>query len=402
MMAVPHVKRNVSLLALCHGYAQTSVTIVITVSALAGAMIAEDKSLATLPHAFMWMATAAAAMPASLLMKRFGRRHGFAMGSLLGVLGCALCTVGVYVADLWVFIAGTACMGAFNSFNQYLRFAAAEASDADFRPKAIALVIGGGVLAAFVGGAIANGTKDLLAPVEFAGTYVVLVACPLLLAITVQFIRMPQPQEGPADKGQATAPARPLGEIMRQPAFIVAAIGTSVSWAGMILMMAATPLSMKYCGLAFTDVTFVIQWHMFAMFAPSFVAGSLIKRIGALNVVLTGFVLFSAGVAAGLSGQTVTAFFLTNVCIGAGWNLMLIGSTELLISCHTRAETGKVQGANDTIAYLLAALSSFFAGYLQHVSGWDAVMIAIVPQLIVAGAAVFWLKSVNARTVAAE
>ena len=149
MMAVPYVKRNVSLLALCHGYAQTSVTIVITVSALAGAMIAEDKSLATLPHAFMWMATAAAAMPASLLMKRFGRRHGFAMGSLLGLLGCALCTLGVYVSDLWVFIAGTACMGAFNSFNQYLRFAAAEASDAEFRPKAIALVIGGGVLTGF-------------------------------------------------------------------------------------------------------------------------------------------------------------------------------------------------------------------------------------------------------------
>ena len=395
------MKRNVSILALCQGYAQTSVTIVITVSALAGAMIAEDKSLATLPHAFMWMATALAAMPASLLMKKYGRRQGFAMGSLVGLLGCVLCTLGVYMADLWVFIAGTSCMGAFNAFNQYLRFAAAEAADDKFRSKAIALVIGGGVLAAFVGGALANGTKDLLAPVEFAGTYVVLAACPLLLAITIQFIRMPEPAPAAAT-GAVASSGRPLTEIMRQPAFVVAAVGTSVSWAGMILMMAATPLSVKYCGLAFSDVTFVIQWHMFAMFAPSFIAGSLIKRFGALNVVMMGFALFAGGVAAGLSGVSVTAFFLTNVLIGAGWNLMLIGSTDLLVSCHTPEEKGKVQGANDTIAYLLAAISSFFAGYLQHVAGWNAVMIAIVPQILVVAAAVLWMRAANARAVAAE
>ncbi len=400
MMAVPNMKRNVSLLALCQGYAQTSVTIVITVSALAGAIIAEDKALATLPHAFMWCATALAAMPASLLMKRYGRRQGFALGSILGVLGCALCTAGVYLGDLWVFIAGTSCMGAFNSFNQYLRFAAAEAADAAFRSKAIALVIGGGVLAAFVGGAIANGTKDLLAPVEFAGTYVVLAACPILLAITIQFIRMPEAAEQPVAPGGKVSSGRPLTEIVRQPAFVVAAIGTSVSWAGMILMMAATPLSMKYCGLAYSDTTFVIQWHMFAMFAPSFVAGSLIRRCGALNVILMGFALFFGGIAAGLSGVTVTAFFLTNILIGAGWNLMLIGSTDLLVTCHTPEEKGKVQGLNDTIAYLLAAISSFFAGYLQVEIGWNAVMIAIVPQVLVVGAAVLWMRSVNARTAA--
>jgi MFS family permease len=400
MAAVLHMKRNVSLLALCQGYAQTSVTIVITVSALAGAIIAEEKSLATLPHAFMWLATAAAAMPASLLMKRFGRRGGFAMGSTLGMLGCALCTLGVYESNLWIFICGTSCMGAFNSFNQYLRFAAAETADEKFRPTAIALVIGGGVVAAFVGGAIANGTKDLLAPVEFAGTYVVLAVCPILLAITIQFIRMPEISESAASGG--AAPARPLPQIMKQPAFVVAAIGTSVSWAGMILMMAATPLSMKYCRLAFGDVTFVIQWHMFAMFAPSFIAGWLIARFGNLNVILMGFALFFVGIAAGLSGISVAHFFLTNIAIGAGWNLMLIGSTALLVTCHTEAEKGKVQGANDTIAYLLAAISSFFAGYLQIEVGWNAVMIAIVPQVVVVGAAVWWMRSVQTRTAAAE
>lgn len=392
-----HVKRNVSLLALCQGYAQTSVTVVITVSALAGAMIAEDKALATLPHAFMWVATALAALPASMLMNRFGRRAGFAGGSAFGVVGCGLCALGILAGDFWLFVAGTACMGAFNAFNQYLRFAAAEAADEAFRPKAIALVIGGGVVAAFVGGAIADRTKDLLSPVEFAGTYIVLIAAPLLLAATVQFVRMPR---APRPEPSAAGPSRPLGEIMRQPAFVAAATGTAAAWAGMILMMAATPLSMRACGLPFGDVTFVIQWHIFAMFAPSFFSGWLVSRFGGPNVILAGFALFAAGVAAGLSGVTLTAFFLTNVLIGAGWNLMVVGSTDLLVSCHRPAEKGKVQGANDTIAYLLAALSSFFAGYLQVEIGWDAVMIAIVPQILLVAAAVGWMRLREASTAA--
>ncbi len=403
---VPYMRRNVSLLALCQGYAQTSVTVVISVSALASLLILEDKSLATLPHAFMWVATAIAATPASLLMKRYGRRGGFAIGSIFGLLGCAFCTAGLHYGSFAIFVCGTSCFGAFNAFNQYLRFAAAETADEAFRPKAIALVIGGGIVAAFVGGALAGHTSTLFVP-QFTATYIILAVCPILLAITIQFVRMPD--EAKSADGAAAAPAsrgsggsgRPLLEIMKQPAFVVAAIGTSVSWAGMILMMAATPLSMKLCGLE-PDVPFVIQWHMFAMFAPSFFAGALVTRFGHLNVIMMGFALFFVGIAAGLSGISVAHFFITNVAIGAGWNLMLIGSTALLVTCHTDAEKGKVQGANDTIAYLLAAISSFFAGYLQIEVGWNAVMIAIVPQVVVVGAAVWWMRSVQLRTAPAE
>ena len=169
----------------------------------------------------------------------------------------------------------------------------------------------------------------------------------------------------------------------------------------MILMMAATPLSMKACGLI-DDVPFVIQWHMFAMFAPSFFAGQLVSRFGNLNVIMMGFGLFGVGIVSGLTGITLANFFITNMAIGAGWNLMLIGSTSLLVTCHTEEEKGKVQGANDTIAYGLAAISSFFAGYLQIEIGWNAVMIAIVPQIVIVALVVWWMRSFNARTVAAE
>ena len=391
-----HMKRNVSVLALCQGYAQTCVTVVISVSALAALLILEDKSLATLPHAFMWVATALAATPASLLMKRYGRRSGFAVGAVFGVMGCALCTLGLELRDFYVFIVGTSCMGAFNAFNQYLRFAAAEAADDKFRPKAISWVIGGGIVAAFVGGTLAGNTSQLLTP-QFTATYVILAVFPILLGITIQFVRIPSSSGNEflvAEKSPSKA--RPLFVIMKEPAFIVAAIGTSVSWAGMILMMAATPLSMKLCGLE-PDVPFVIQWHMFAMFAPSFFAGSLISRFGNLNVIMMGFILFFLGIAYGLTGLTLANFFMTNLLIGAGWNLMLIGSTSLLVTCHTDSEKGKVQGANDTIAYILAAISSFFAGYLQIEIGWNAVMLAIVPQVIIVGLGVWWIRILNTR-----
>lgn len=399
-MAVPHMKRNVTLLALCQGYAQTSVTVIISVSALAALTIIEDKSLATLPHAFMWAATALAATPASMLMRKLGRRAGFGIGAIFGYAGCLLCAVGLDFANFWIFIAGTSCMGAFNAFNQYLRFAAAETATESFRPKAISLVIGGGIVAAFVGGTLAGQTGLLLVP-QFLATYLILAVTPLLLAITIQFVRMPEPHAPVRQQSEKTSTGRPLLQIMKQPAFIVAATGTSVAWAGMILMMAATPLSMHHWGLV-DDVPFVIQWHMFAMFAPSFIAGSLISRFGYQKVVMLGFVLFFAGIIAGLMGLSVAHFFVTNIMIGAGWNFMLIGSTALLVTCHTEEEKGKVQGANDTIAYILSAISSFFAGYLQIEFGWDAVMIAIIPQVLLVGLAVWWMHRSQLRAVAAE
>ena len=399
-MAVPHMKRNVTLLALCQGYAQTSVTVIISVSALAALTIIEDKSLATLPHAFMWLATSLAATPASMLMRKYGRRAGFSIGAIFGYAGCFLCALGLDFGNFWVFIAGTSCMGAFNAFNQYLRFAAAETASKSFRPKAISLVIGGGIIAAFVGGTLAGKTGSLLLP-QFLATYLILAVTPLLFAITIQFVRMPEPAAPVRKVDGKQSTGRPLSVIMKQPAFIVAATGTSVAWAGMILMMAATPLSMHHAGLV-DDVPFVIQWHMFAMFAPSFIAGSLIGKYGYQKVVILGSILFFGGITAGLMGITVSHYFITNMFIGAGWNFMLIGSTALLVTCHTEEEKGKVQGANDTIAYILSAISSFFAGYLQIEFGWDAVMIAIIPQVLLVGVAVWWMRHAGVRAVPAE
>jgi len=316
-----------------------------------------------------------------MLMRKYGRRAGFSIGAIFGYAGCFLCALGLDFGNFWVFIAGTSCMGAFNAFNQYLRFAAAETASKSFRPKAISLVIGGGIIAAFVGGTLAGKTGSLLLP-QFLATYLILAVTPLLFAITIQFVRMPEPAAPVRKVDGKQSTGRPLSVIMKQPAFIVAATVAWVVWAGMILMMAATALFMHHAGLV-DDVPFLVQWHMFAMVAPSFSAGSVIGKFGYQNVVVLGFILFFGGITAGLMGITVSHYFITNMFIGAGWNFMLIGSTALLVTCHTEVEKGKVQGANDTLAYILSAISSFFAGYRKSEFVWDAVMIANTTQVVI-------------------
>jgi MFS family permease len=386
-MAVSHVKKNVMLLALCQGLVTTATTTVITVSALAGALLAEDKSLATMPHSMMWIGTMATSMPAALLMRRIGRRNGFLLGALIGVVGALVGAYGLFHGSFWTFCTATLILGGFNSIGMFYRFAASEAADASYRAKAISLVIGGGVVAAIVGPELAVWSKDMFAPIEFAGTYVVIVALPVLLMATLAFIEFPA-----ASAAQRGPTGRPLMEIMRQPAVRVAFLGGMISWGGMVLIMTATPLSVVACGHTFADSAFVIQWHVVGMFAPSFFTGGLIARLGTKRVIYDGLALFTVSVAVALSGVTVAHFWLMNFLIGAGWNLMFVGATDLLAQCHTPAERAKVQGFNDFMVFGTVALATFISGVAHHLWGWDAVVLLLLPMIALLGLAVAMLR----------
>ena len=387
------VKKNVSLLSLCQGFANISVTMVISVSALTGFMLADDKGLATLPHALMWTTTMVTSPLAAMLFKKVGRKLGFGAGALVGMVGALVSAYGTLQGDFWIFTFGIMLMGAFNSFAMFYRFAAAEAADEAFRAKAIALVIGGGVIAAFVGGRVADATFDLMA-VVYAGTFLVLAVVPLLMVVTLLFIDFP-----PQPEKTAAAPTRPISEITRDARFKVAVLAGVISWGGMVMIMTATPISMKLCGLEFKpDVTEVIQWHIFAMYAPSFFSGWLIGRFGVYNVMATGLALFALSVAVAVAGVEFAHFWIMNFVIGVGWNFLFVGATELLSSCHTPAERDKVQGLNDFIVFGSAALASFLAGFVLNAfapdaaQGWNAVNLINVPGVIIVGAAMFWLR----------
>jgi MFS family permease len=349
-----------------------------------------------MPHSMMWLGTMATSLPASHLMRLVGRRNGFLVGAFLGLVGVLVGAHALFEGSFWTFCAATFLIGGFQSVSMFYRFAAAEAAPLEQRANAISLVIGGGVVAAIIGPELSILSKDWFSPFEFAGTYVALIAFPILLAATLAFIEFPAasaPQRGPT--------GRPLREIARQPAFRVAILGGMVSWGAMVLVMTATPLSVVACGHSFADSAFVIQWHVLGMYAPSFFTGWLIGRLGTKTVIYGGLALWVVSATVALSGVTVTHFWLMNLLIGAGWNLMFVGSTELLTRCYVPAERAKVEGLNDFVVFGTVAAATFVSGFIHHLWGWDAVILTILPTMAALALAVVVLRP-GPRPAAAE
>lgn len=387
-------KRNVFLLSGGQALALSGAILVMAVSALAGTVLAPRPWMATLPLAMQFVATMVATIPASLLMGRIGRRPGFILGQIIGVVGALVACGALLQGWFWGFVAGSILMGVHNSFWQYFRFAAADAADIAFRPRAIAYVMAGGVIAAVIGPELAKATRGLLDPVPFAGSYLAVAGLCLLSVVVLAFLRLP----GPAPRAEGpSASGRPLPEIMRQPRFIVAALAAMIGYGVMNLVMVATPLAMAACSFDFADSAFVIQWHVVGMFLPSFFTGSLIKRFGVLRIILAGALLNAAAMATNLAGQELAHFWLGLVFLGLGWNFMFIGGTTLLTETYRPEERSKAQAANDFLVFTTTAATSFLSGVVHEAAGWTTINAAMSLPVLVAFAAVVWLMARDRR-----
>ena len=378
--------RNVALLCATQALLFTNNTILISINGLAGYALAADKSLATLPVTAYVIGAALTTMPVSQLMRRVGRVNGFSIGTLIGILGALICGFAVYSHSFWTLCAGTLVMGIYNASGQYYRFAAADAASSDLKSKAISLVMAGGLVGGILGPQTSKLTKDIL-PAEFLGSYLALIGF-CIIALTLQRL-MDIPRLTAAEQKDQ---GRPLAEIARQPAFIVAVLSGMIGYGVMNLLMTATPLAMKSCAHPFSDAAFVIQWHVIAMFAPSFVTGSLIKRFGVRTIMVTGVLLSLCCVAIALSGLEVMHFWIALVLIGVGWNFMYLGGTTLLTETHTPAEKAKAQGANDMAIFITMAISSASSGWLFTARGWEIMNYGAIPFLLLTGLAIVFLR----------
>ena len=378
--------RHVALLSACWGLATTGNALLVSVAVLSGHLLAEDKAFAALPVAFQWFGTAVATAPASFLMARIGRRAGFAIGVAIGSVGGALAIGALIQGSFALLCAGIGLMGAYNGFNWYYRFAAAEVAPENLRARAISLVLAGGVVAALLGPFLAMQSKDFLLPYAFAGAFTVYLGLGVLILILLAFVRVPKPPAAKLTGG------RPIGEILRQPAFMVAAFGGLCAYGVMAMLMSVTPPAMTLlCGHDFDDAAFVIQWHVLAMYAPSFFTGRLIERFGELKVMLAGGGLFVASLLTALSGISVAHFWVALVLLGLGWSLLFVGSTTLLTGLYTAAERAKTQAVNEIIVFGGVALATLSSGALLHHSGWQAVNLAALPPILLVMAATAWL-----------
>ncbi|MBT5047493.1 MAG: MFS transporter [Rhodospirillaceae bacterium] len=416
------MKRNVALLSLCQAVFNTSTGVVLSVSALVGLALATNKSLATLPQALQWEATAAFSIPVAMLMRRFGRKAGFIFGALMGSAGGLLAAVAIFQGSFAMYLVAIFFFGAYTISGQSYRFAAADVANEKWRSIAISLVVGGGVIAAFVGPEISKWTHNVAAswlgnesfaraveficgpgialaaskggavagaiPYQFASTFVVLAFIPLLLIGVVSVVKFPAQSEQ-----KFTNSGRSLREIACQPAFIVAVLCAVIGWGVMVLMMAATPLAMvKEYGFNYESAAIVVQWHMFGMFAPSFFTGWLIGRLGLINVLIAGLVLSTTAAIIGLSGHSLAFFLAANICVGTGWNFLFVGSTALLTRVYRPEEKNKSQGLNDALVFQSVAAFSFSAGMLQEAVGWELVCWVLLPFIALVFMAVLWLK----------
>ncbi len=380
-------KRNVAILAYAQAVLGSQMAIQIILGGLAGAYLASDQSLATLPISMTVLVSMFTAPGASLFMGRFGRRAGFLLGAGAGAIGGGLSAWALMTGSFELLVAGAACTGVYQSFQGFFRFAAADTASEGFKPKAISWVLAGGLVSAIIGPEVVHVSSGFFAPVPFAGAFATVVLINLAGAAGLLWLRIPIPGK----RAPGTTTGRPLGEIFRQPTVVVAVLCAMVSFALMSLVMTSTPLAMVQCGFTPGHAADVVRFHVLAMFAPSFVTGLLIVRFGHGTVIAVGLVLLgSCGVIA-LAGVELSHFYGALIALGVGWNFGFIGATSLLATAHTPEERAKVQGLNDFLVFGLVAAASFSSGALLDGYGWPTVQYAMIPALTVAAISLAWL-----------
>ena len=330
----------------------------------------------------MWAGT----LPVGALARRYGRRFALQTGSLFGIASGLISYWAVMHGSFCILLAGTFCGGLYAAAHQSYRFAAADTASERFRPKAVSWVLAGGIFAAVLGPQLVIWTKDILSPHLFAASFLGQSACALIAAAVLQFVRIPH------FKARAHHETRPLGAIIRQPRFVVAVACGMAAYAMMNMVMTSAPLAMVGCGHSVTDATLGIQWHVLAMYAPSFFTGGLIARYGVERITSIGLGLIVLTAIVAISGITVAHFWSALVLLGVGWNFAFIGATTMVTQCHKPEERTRVQSFNDFLVFGAMAVSSFSSGQLLETVGWAAINEVVIPVVIVVFALLMWVR----------
>lgn len=384
-------KRNAIVLAIAQALYASGTVVLIATAGLVGTQLAPSKAWATLPVSTFVIGTMVATIPAALLMRRIGRKPGFIFGAAIGAFAGLLSVYAIYSSSFVLFSFSTALHGVYQASSSYFRFAAADTASPAFRAKAISWVLTGGVAAALFGTLIVMQTTNLLAPVIFAGCYLATALLAVLAIITLTFLDLPD------GRSEESGPARPLFEILSQPRLIVAIACGMMSYGIMNLVMTATPIAMVDCGFGINHSSWVIQWHVLAMFVPSFFTGTLITRFSVEKITVLGLLtLAGAGIAA-LLGIGFANFAAALILLGLGWNFAFIGATTMVTNCYRPAERGKVQAVNDFSIFVTVAIASLVSGRLLDGLGWNAVNFALFPMAALALLLLFWQSALPRR-----
>ena len=373
-------------LSICFALSASTSSLTVSASSLVGFEISSNKSLATLPLSFHLIGTMLSGLPASLLMKRVGRKYGFIFGTIIGSIGAASAALSIFYKSFTFFCFSVFCLGILSGFTQLYRFAAVDVTSEGFRTKAVSLVMLGGILAGFIGPTVASKAKNLFQDAPFAGSYIIIILLHAFVIIILLIVRLPKPSIE-----EKTGITRNFKSIFLQPKFVVAILSSMMSYAVMAMIMTSTPLAMtEYCGYPFSDAAFVIQWHIVGMFAPSFFTGSLIKRFGSVTIIITGILINFFCIIINLAGNDVLNFWMALVFLGIGWNFMFVSGTTMVTETYQPAEKAIVQGVNDFFVFGSAAFASLIAGVLQTSMGWEVINLCAIFLLTIVIVSLIW------------
>ena len=378
--------RNLSLLVAAQALGGASPPIIISLGGLVGQQLSSNPTATTLPVSIYQLGLALSTLPAAWLMQRLGRRWAYVLGAVLGVVSGIIAAQGIAQSDFVTFCIGTALAGFYAACVQSYRFAAADAVGArHLQAKAISRIMVGGLIAAIIGPQVVIWTRDALPATPFAGSFYSQAALAALALPILLLLRLPAPQ-----KQAIAGTARPLKAIAATPQFIEAAAAGVVSYGLMAFLMTAAPMAMVGCGHSVGEAALGIQWHVLAMFGPSFFTGRLIGRFGQRKITALGLVMIAASGLLALMGEGLSEFWGSLILLGVGWNFGFIGATAMLTACYTPAERTKVQALNDFLVFGTVAIASFGSGQLLHSVGWSGINIGMQPLVVIVLAIMAW------------
>lgn len=384
--------RNVWVLTAAQALGGANGPIVISLGGLVGQHLSSDPALITLPVSLLNLGLAIGTLPAAFVMRQFGRRSGYLLGACIGIVAGLVAALGLLRESFTIFCAGTMMAGFYSSYVQSYRFAAADSASGPAGQRAIARVMVGGLVAAIIGPQLVIWTRDALPGTPFAGSFFSQAALAALSLPVLLCLRRP-PVVRSADMDSASD--RPLGAILATPRYLLAIATGVVSYGLMTFIMTASPIAMVGHGHSVTDAALGIQWHILAMYGPSFATGRLMARFGKEKVASVGLLLIASSAFVALKGVDLAHFWIGLVLLGVGWNFGFLGATAMVADCHTPTERTKVQGANDFLVFGTVATASFFSGSLLHSSGWQTINWIVLPLVALVLTPLVWAQARN-------
>lgn len=377
-------KRNALLLVMAQALGGAGPSIIISLGGIVGQGLAPSPALITVPVSLYSLGLALGTLPAAYIMRQYGRRIGYVLGAMIAASSGTLATAGIVFASFWMFCIGTFIAGFSGAYVQSYRFAATDSASPTLRPKVISWVMIGGLISATIGPQLVIWTRDSLPGQPFAGSFLSQAGLALLALPVLWFLRTPPMAAEGAQGG------RPLSVILRDPRFLLAVAAGVMSYALMSFVMTAAPIAMVGCGFTVGEAALGIQWHVLAMFGPSFFTGKLIARFGKEKITAIGLAIIAVSGLVALSGVELAHFWGSLVLLGLGWNFGFIGATAMVTDCHTPEERTKVQGANDFLLFGFTAAASFSSGGLLNATGWTTINLIILPCIALVLVPLLW------------